>query len=328
MGTSSRVSSRRGNRSAGRRRWSRAPQRETPIPRHMAVHLRRFWRSLSRGIRRFWVPLAFVGVGVCTLIAGWLVFPAPNTLHAAATIGVAIYPTEQNDAVEVRVTPLTAQSSRVELTVASPDPATQNPPPSLSTRIHFPSGSVVHGCERLCLKQSLGMHWAPGDGSSPRWESTQVYTVENPGSVVLANDDNGVEGVLPQVYGTEQLDSINLWVGLAGAPRYDWTGGPPPNTVEPGRVRWVLDPGLAKQGEQPVTAVDRVAQAHDTAKTLWAGILLGIGGAALIAALQEYLHVRLESHSLGATSPTAWGSQPQDAPGTVTVPEARPPRTR
>jgi hypothetical protein len=258
--------------------------------------------SAFRGSRRRRVFLAYVVFGIVTAAAGYGLLPARNTLYAAPGLGVTVYQgdtygnTESNNAVRLRVTPQSSGGAEVHLLVTSSAAATQTPSPRLRTRIVFPRGTTLRGCPAdaitppyesdipQCTRDVSLRYSIPEE----RWEAAQIYTVAKPTSLVLATGNGAVEGALPQVYGTKQLDSIHVTVQLEKVRRYNWTGGPPPTDVQDDQVRWNLDVGQARAGMQPVTAVDRAAQYNDSLRTLGAGIVFGLAGSAWFAAVQEF----------------------------------------
>jgi hypothetical protein len=258
---------------------------------------------LARILRHQKVLLVYLLLGIFAGGVGFWLLPAKDSLYAAPSLGITIYQgeryenNEDNNSVRVRVTSGPSGSSKVELTVISPDPATQAPPPNLTTRIVFPRDTVFQGCPRSALKppyksdfpqclQKVILRYSAANG---RWEATQSYTVEKPASVVLATGNDAVEGALPQVDSTKQLDSIHVSVGLSDALRYSWIGGPPPNEIQADQLRWVLDADQARTGTQPVAAVDRSAQYNNNVWTLLAGIAFGLAGSAWFTAIQEVI---------------------------------------
>jgi hypothetical protein len=263
---------------------------------------------LTTFLHRWLVPLIFLATSLLTAGYGWHLFPAPNMLSPASALGITVYQTEDNNDVSLRVTPRGEHEYEVALTLTSPDTPRPEAPRTPRTRIVFPAASVVDGCEVKCVREGLPMeHVPPTQERLAHWAATQTYTVTTPGAVLLAAGPKAAEGALPQVWGTRQLSTIEVQMDMRDADRFAWTEGPPPNTIDDGRVRWVLDIGTARAAAQPVAAVDRAEESREVRRTFVAGVLLGISGGALIAALQEFLNTRR------STSATASGAGPTAA---------------
>ena len=96
--------------------------------------------------------------------------------------------------------------------------------------------------------------------------------------------------------------SVAIVYHVPGAGHYDWTGGPPPvsNRSDLG-TSWSE---TLRTLSRPVSlsGTDGSASDTDTLRTLFAGTLLGVAGAALIAAVQE-LARRSEDVPAGPSTP-------------------------
>jgi hypothetical protein len=82
---------------------------------------------------------------------------------------------------------------------------------------------------------------------------------------------------------------------VPSASSYDWSSYPA-SSLTTSRATWVTTLAASRSplGGQTdghvATGINHAAQAHDSTLTLLAGVLLGLGGGALIAAVQEALH--------------------------------------
>jgi hypothetical protein len=89
---------------------------------------------------------------------------------------------------------------------------------------------------------------------------------------------------------------IDLSYPVPSAPSYDWSSYPATSLTNSTAV-WTEPPTsldvlrlTATTPSKVVTGVNHAAQQRDSNLTLLAGILFGIGGGALVAAVQEALH--------------------------------------
>jgi hypothetical protein len=86
-----------------------------------------------------------------------------------------------------------------------------------------------------------------------------------------------------------QAMSIQYYNGIPSAPSYDWSSYPPQHLDSSG-AQWVESIAKGTTVSRSVVGTDHAAQQRDSNFTLVAGILFGIGGSALIAAFQEWIH--------------------------------------
>lgn len=103
---------------------------------------------------------------------------------------------------------------------------------------------------------------------------------------------NGEEAsvALPSLYyrggGPGPMLSTNF--DLSGAARYDWSSFPPIDTYA--GIRWVQTVTGGVIPSRIAVGIDHADQSSDDRNTFIAGALIGLAGAALIAALQEGLY--------------------------------------
>jgi len=95
--------------------------------------------------------------------------------------------------------------------------------------------------------------------------------------------------------GTHPEDVILDYANIPSASSYDWSSLPGGDFSKAPHAVWseTVVPGGPLGGvavARVATGVNSTAQANDSISTLAAGVLLGIAGGALVAALQEGLH--------------------------------------
>jgi hypothetical protein len=96
--------------------------------------------------------------------------------------------------------------------------------------------------------------------------------------------------------GTRQAELLLQYQNFPSAGSYDWSAFPGESISKRLGIIWTetVPPGSGSSGgvtsARIATGVDHAAQQRDSNFTLVAGVLFGIGGAALIAAVQEALH--------------------------------------
>jgi hypothetical protein len=80
-----------------------------------------------------------------------------------------------------------------------------------------------------------------------------------------------------------------VYVAYHVGARYDWTGGPGPYSNARSWTQW-QEPLSAMSSPIGVSGSNNSASQTDTFRIFAAGILLGVAGGALIAAMQEFAH--------------------------------------
>jgi hypothetical protein len=163
------------------------------------------------------------------------------------------------------------------------------------------------------------------------WDFTFQFTVQ---SADLGWDANGlnVESQIPAFSFTQQVAKpgsvrltsvpgaddthVTVTYGVPNAAGYDWTGGPAPYSAvssskyQPVGVTWI-EPLSALSVAIPVDATDNSTVSLDNQRLFLAGALLGIGGGALVGAIQELTHRQDEA-----------APEPVRPPGPPPVPDA------
>jgi hypothetical protein len=130
-------------------------------------------------------------------------------------------------------------------------------------------------------------------GGHPTSTATTAVQVNAP---TLSSDANGEEAVavMPSLhYKGKGGPSLGISMDLAGANKYDWSQLPPSDTNKYG-ASW-LEPLVNGQVEaRIVSGANADALQNVSTRNFQVGLAIGIAGGALISAIQEALHTRLE----------------------------------
>jgi hypothetical protein len=98
---------------------------------------------------------------------------------------------------------------------------------------------------------------------------------------------------LPELYINHGSDnfplSITYW-GLPSPQKYDWSSRPPSEETR-SYSTWTEEVADGYQSPEMAVGVDHSAQDQESTDTFLAGAIVGVAGAALIGALQEFLHL-------------------------------------
>jgi hypothetical protein len=82
---------------------------------------------------------------------------------------------------------------------------------------------------------------------------------------------------------------------------YDWSGGPPPNSVSTSAVAEWDEPLQSLSVPIAVGGTNSSSASLDSLRTFAAGTLLGVAGGALVGAIQEFTHRKTEAPPLQPT---------------------------
>jgi hypothetical protein len=98
---------------------------------------------------------------------------------------------------------------------------------------------------------------------------------------------------------------FNTAVKVPLAARYDWSSYPPRQLAPNGLMTWTEVVVGGHLDSRTAIGTDHAAQSADTTNTFIAGALIGLAGAALIAAIQEALHARIRRRKQAGSIETA-----------------------
>jgi hypothetical protein len=160
--------------------------------------------------------------------------------------------------------------------------------------IDNPGGGIMH-CSPSCANNPGSSTAAPYvtlDGTAAASFSVKAH------SFGVAANGVTAEAAFPQLTFTGTQPAImRVAYQIPSASSYDWSSYPP-FALTNSRAVW-QEPVVPNQGQlfggsltvsRIATGINHAAEAHDSTLTLIAGILFGLGGGALVAAVQEALH--------------------------------------
>lgn len=247
------------------------------------------------------VPLVLVGVAVWLGLMAWHMFPGSPRVNSVTSFPrIALYATKRSaiEDMQYNVYEVSKRTSSMSIQVVL---SSDNPPRGLimAMAIHPPEGATF-ACTKPLPKppeKCTGNEWLTlltfdrngysGIASMPikgahfgiHYEGSEVAAVLP--TVILQDPgkDTGSPGLLVSYY-------------LPSAQRYDW-GGDPPSGISKTRADW--DAPLTSSGFTPGRAyvgTDDAAVDASQNRALITGVLAGVAGAALVAAIVEAVHAR------------------------------------
>jgi hypothetical protein len=243
-------------------------------------------------------PVVLFFSGVALLALGLALYP--RRAAALATASPSVYVTgnssEVNSNIEVidyRVDQVHPDLAKVTIEVLM---GSNSWPPGAHIAIGLTlTGQYMTGCSPKCNLLTNPM----GHNGSIATADTDLSTGMTAEFLVAApsfgEPSNGVtaEVTFPEidVGGTAsgpQILSVQ-YDGIPSANSYDWSTDPP-QILESSDAEWVEPITNQNAFSQIVVGNNHAAQQRDSNFTLITGILVGIGGSALVAAVQETLH--------------------------------------
>lgn len=261
----------------------RPPGEDPPSP---AEHERTRWKKI-------FAPLVLAILGGLLLLAARLEYPRVTTDVPNASLSSLIIST-------------TVKLSEIDYTVFQRSPTATD----VSISLIPLGGEPERGPALAELYLSQPSAGIPGSGVPILHKQVFFQSIDGGVSSTVANfylkarsfgvTYNGVTAsaaiprILLQGQGTPILD-VSYFIPSASS--YDWSSFPATvlsNSIAAWTVYFAktnsLGPSWADTQGQIAVGINRSAQAHDDTGTFIAGALLGLGGAAIIAGVQEALH--------------------------------------
>jgi len=241
------------------------------------------------------VPTVLAALGLGLIVVAWFLYPRRAPVEGVTGAGVVItgsspYVDNHMGDIFYSVGPARPGVTRV---VVSVQLGGTGAPRGAYAQITFYSGAWVQRCSPRCGLGANVTAW-------PRFQrgvADAVFYVQARNYEVAANGDTAAVG-FPEVDSTAtHPEHLVLHYNFPSAGSYDWSAFPGGDFSKPPAAFWseTVVPGYGISGAQAsarvATAVNPVVQQHDSNLTLAVGILFGIGGGALVAAVQETLRV-------------------------------------
>jgi hypothetical protein len=272
-------------------------------------------RTAPRLIRRLIILLGLLLIGLAAGIWAIALFPSRPQVVASASFLMDLDNEVNVNQIFLRITPEGQSAEDIELsaTAASYSPSRAG---SFIT-VAFPEKLTVKKCppSAICRSRTakpalslIGMrvtlHKNPTGGYTTGYYN---FVVSNAHFGFSSNGESAI-AALPTVLGQGPAtadETLFVTYQVQDAAAYDWSV--PPFSLTAGEVGWsepltVSSSSALTAVAQPseITGINYAAEARDNRDTFISGILLGVAGAAAIAAAQEGMHLLFDDRNDGA----------------------------
>jgi hypothetical protein len=249
--------------------------------------------------KKILVPIVLAVIGLALLLGGFLTYPRRPQPSAplsgfVSVVGFSRYVDAHMGLIFYTVDQLHPDLSRVTVQVLMGS----SPPPGARADMQLSGlgATTVTRCSPSCTE----MGGPPGTWDAEPyfatdWAATAYFFVRARSFAVAANGATAEAAFPGLIFTGSHPTVVRLTYHIPSANTYDWSSTPAA-TLTSSRAVWTepVTPGTAfMQGvTQPrvATGINHAAETHDSTLTLWAGVLFGLGGGALVAAVQEALH--------------------------------------
>jgi hypothetical protein len=277
-----------------------SPGSEGPAP---AAHDKP--RSAAGAGKRWWrkpvlSPIVLGALGLALLLISFLLYPRTTELPSPAFPRLELlapFSVAFIDYSVVQVSPAVAEMKiSVVLSTGTPGPPADASPAFLS--VAPPLGTGFRDCHLpACRVRGTGVTsaslWTERLTFTPV-NSTGTATADffvNARSFGVTSNDVDASAAIPEVIYQGQGNPILLTAyRLRSASSYDWSSLPAA-AVTGTVAAWQQDLASGDTAGRTAVGVDHAAQTGDDIKIFVAGALLGIAGGAIIAAVQEAMHL-------------------------------------
>jgi hypothetical protein len=260
--------------------------RVTANPPAVTTRRRPRWKKIL-------VPVVLAVIGLALLLAGFLIyprragFPAPvsdfvnissKSSYVNAHMGLIYYTVDQVHPDVARVT--------IDVQMGSHVPRG----PRLSIQLDVLGAATVTHCSPSCSEVDVAPAVLDTEPYFQYGTATAYFSLKARSLEVAANGATA-EVAFPGLYftGTKPA-SLILSYDIPSGNSYDWSPNPP-DFFSGSSAAWYDNVALGHETPSLVaTGINHTAQTHDSTLTLVVGILFGIAGGALVAAVQEALH--------------------------------------
>lgn len=250
------------------------------------------------------IVLAFTGVAL-GLIA-YAVYPSRTQLPVPTYTTLHLTSDVTIDTLTYRVYQVHPSTAEVKVSVlVSPNtalPAPGSQPPSLT--VFLPIGMTCP--QSPCFRQKGGnngwyqvltFHRSIGPGSLPNESSAGIYAFADftvKAKVFgVTSDGATASAAIPKLHYTGPgSPTLITQYQIPSANKYDWSTFPPAFSSS-SEAQWLEQMnGNSVLFDVDAAGTNHIAETRDSDLTFLAGVLLGVGGGALVAAGQEALHIK------------------------------------
>lgn len=274
-------------------------------------------RTAPRLIRRLIILLGLLLIGLVTGIWAIALFPSRPQVVTSASFLMGLDNEANLNEIFLIITPEGQSTEDIELSASASVGSSALPPSRTGglVTLFFPEKVVIKKCptSAICQNEPAKSLAEIGMRATLHKNSTGGYTTGDYSFVVsnahfgFSSNGEFATAALPTVLGqgpatADQILFVSYRAHDAAA--YNWSV--PPFALTAGRVGWseplTVSPSSALTAvAQPseITGINYAAEARDNRDTFISGILLGVAGAAAIAAAQEGLHLLFDDRDDG-----------------------------
>jgi hypothetical protein len=253
-------------------------------------------------------PIVLGLTGVALGLIAYAVYPSRTQLPVPTYTVLHLTSDVTIETVTYRVYQIPPSTAQVKISVlVSPNtalPAPGSQPPSLT--VFLPIGMTCNpkppcfygaGGNNGWSQQALSFKLATGPGFLPNTSSAGVYAFAdfNVRAKVFGVTSDGAtaSAAIPKLHYTGPgSPTLITQYQISHANKYDWSTLPPAFSSS-SEAQWLEQMnGNSVLSDVDAVGTNHIAETRDSNLTFLAGVLLGVGGAALVAAGQEALHIK------------------------------------
>jgi hypothetical protein len=264
--------------------------------------------AAGHGVRKPWwqraivTPVVLGSIGVAFLLIAFFLYPRTTELPSPAypRLGVsATFPIAFIDYTVVQVTPTVAEiKMQATLPTGTPSPPARAPAALLAVSPPFGVGfrsCRPPACQVRRNRITEASFWIkrltfrPAAGSAG--EAAADFFVNARSFGVTSNGTNASAAIPEVVYDGPGTPMLLVLYRLQSASSYDWSASPVA-AVTSSAAQWQQNLMKGDTPGRAAVGIDHAAQTGDDIEIFVAGALLGIAGGAIVAAVQEAMHLK------------------------------------
>jgi hypothetical protein len=258
--------------------------------------------------KKILTPVVLAVIGVTLGLIAWAIYPSRTQLPVPTYTTLHLISNTKIGTITYRVHQFSPSIALVEISVLLPSGASSSPAGSVQASLYVfpPAGSSLICLPSSCFPQQGGNNYwyhkltfkrAMGPGALPNvtevgMNAFAAFAVKAHNFGITA-DGATASAAIPKLHYTGPgAPSLITQYKIRSANLYDWSTLPPAY-VNGSEAQWLEQ----TSGNGVLTDVDAIGANHVTQKrdsdlSFLAGVLLGVGGGALVGAAQEALHAR------------------------------------
>jgi hypothetical protein len=241
-------------------------------------------------------PVLLAVLGLVLVIVGLILYPRRAERPAPVTTKLDVFSTCPLFSIGYAVDPARGRPgvSRLEVRLTLPEGALPGSGACVGGRgagvtVVPPAGTKLMNCSKCHGRWTVGLPF-PADGVA-----TAYFYVRAGGFGVFSNGATTFAAIPEVVYirkatpvGTPELIAA---YDVGSASSYDWSAEPPVSATNSGAI-WEEPVTRGVTAGRVAVGIDQAVQASDAFVSFLAGVLVALGGAAILAAVIEAVHTR------------------------------------